>query len=174
MLIELRAHRARHHLFLRSRRLADPMAETMRVSAPAAAALLEFITARSRRCAAASAGHRHLKVLEANRVPADLALKVGAAGTLFAALDIADVGELEKKPLEEVATAYFAIGDLLGLARLRLQVAALPSEGYWQAMAKGALGDDLAGLQRSAADALHAAVARGNRATPAIERRCAC
>jgi glutamate dehydrogenase len=158
MLIELARRTVRATTwFLRSRRLADPMAETIARFAPAAAALLEFI-----KTAPIGAPWRlpitdHLKVLEANRVPDELALKIAAAGTLFAALDIADVGELEKKPLEEVATAYFAIGDLLGLARLRMQVAALPSDGYWQAMAKAALGDDLAGLQRElTADALHA------------------
>ena len=36
-------------------------------------------------------------------------------------------------------------------------VASLPADGYWQGMAKAALGDDLAGLQRQiAADALKA------------------
>jgi glutamate dehydrogenase len=174
MLIELTRSTVRATTwFLRSRRLADPMAETIARFAPAAAALLEFIEA-----APVAAPWRlpvtdHLKVLEANRVPAELALKIAAAGTLFAALDIADVGELEKKPLAEVATAYFAIGDLLGLARLRLQVAALPSDGYWQAMAKAALGDDLAGLQRAlSADALHAGGQRTWEAAqgPAIER----
>jgi glutamate dehydrogenase len=149
------------------------MAETIARFAPAAAALLGFIKAAPVGVPWRLPITDHLQVLEANRVPAELALKVAAAGTLFAALDIADVGELEKKPLEDVATAYFAIGDLLGLARLRLQVTALPSDGYWQAMAKGALGDDLAGLQRElTADALHAGGLAAWEAAqrPAIER----
>jgi glutamate dehydrogenase len=46
---------------------------------------------------------------------------------------------------------------LLGLARLRTQVSALPSDGYWQGMAKASLGDDLAALQRElTADVLQA------------------
>jgi glutamate dehydrogenase len=174
MLIELARHIVRATTwFLRSRRLAEPMAETIARFAPAAAALLGFIKAAPVGVPWRLPITDHLQVLEANRVPAELALKVAAAGTLFAALDIADVGELEKKPLEDVATAYFAIGDLLGLARLRLQVTALPSDGYWQAMAKGALGDDLAGLQRElTADALHAGGLAAWEAAqrPAIER----
>jgi glutamate dehydrogenase len=46
---------------------------------------------------------------------------------------------------------------LLGLGRLRAQVAALPADSYWQGLAKTALNDDLAGLQRQiTADALKA------------------
>jgi len=59
--------------------------------------------------------------------------------------------------LDTVASAYFAIGDALGLARLRAQVSALPSDSYWQALAKAASSDDLASLQRQlTADALQA------------------
>ena len=52
-------------------------------------------------------------------------------------------------PLELVGLRY--IGTRLGLARLRQQIETLPAETYWQALAKVALGDDLAGLQRSIA-----------------------
>ena len=37
----------------------------------------------------------------------------------------------------------------LGLARLRQQIEALTADSYWQSLARGALGDDLFGLQRS-------------------------
>jgi glutamate dehydrogenase len=95
------------------------------------------------------------QALQATKVPAGVALQVAAADTLFAALDLAEAAEASDKPLAEVAVAYFAIGDLLGLARLRAQVTALPSDSYWQGMAKAALGDDLSGLQRAlTADAL--------------------
>jgi glutamate dehydrogenase len=82
---------------------------------------------------------------------------VAAAGTLIAALDMAEVSEASHQPLSTVAETYFAIGEHLGLARLRSQVAVLPSEGHWQALAKAATSDDLASLQRQlTADALGA------------------
>jgi glutamate dehydrogenase len=97
------------------------------------------------------------QALEAGRVPGDLALKVAAAETSLAALDISEIADSAQRPLPEVAAGYFAVGELLGLARLRGQVAALPTYGYWQGMAKTALSDDLAGLQRQiTADALKA------------------
>jgi len=82
---------------------------------------------------------------------------VAASDTSFAALDITEVSESAKQPLPVVASTYFSIGEVLGLARLRSQVSALSSEGYWQSMAKSALADDLAALQRElTADALQA------------------
>jgi glutamate dehydrogenase len=67
------------------------------------------------------------------------------------------VAEASRQPLETVASAYFSIGESLGLARLRTQVSGLPSDGYWQALAKAASNDDLASLQRQlTADALAA------------------
>ena len=100
---------------------------------------------------------QHEQTLIAKGVPPALALAVAASDTSLAALDIAEVGESSKQPLEIVANTYFSIGELLGLARLRAQVSALQADGYWQGMAKGALGDDLAALQRElTADALQA------------------
>ena len=158
MLIELGHRTVRATTwFLRSRRLAEPMIGTIERFAPAAAALLQFIGA-----APASAPWRapilqHEQALVDKGVPSPLALAVAASDTSFAALDIAEVAESSKQPLDVVANTYFSIGGLLGLARLRAQVSALPADGYWQGMAKGALGDDLAALQRElTADALHA------------------
>ena len=90
-------------------------------------------------------------------MPEPLAFEVAAAATSLAALDLAEVAEAARQPLDAVASTYFAIGDVLGLARLRAQVATLPSDSYWQALAKAASSDDLAELQRQlTADALRA------------------
>jgi len=40
------------------------------------------------------------------------------------------------------------VASRLGLAGLRRQIDALPADSHWQSLAKAALGDDLAGLQR--------------------------
>ena len=158
MLIELGRRTVRATTwFLRSRRLAGPMVGTIERFGPAAAVLLQFIAA-----APVSAPWRlpiaqHEQTLTANGVPPPLALAIAASDTSFAALDIAEVAESSHQPLTAVADAYFSIGGLLGLARLRAQVSLLPSDGYWQGMAKSSLGDDLAALQRElTADALQA------------------
>ncbi len=143
--------------FLRSRRLAEPMIGTIERFAPAAAALLQFIAAAPDSTPWRAAIAQHEAALVAKGVPPPLAFAVAASDTSYAALDIAEVSESSKQPLPVVANTYFSIGEVLGLARLRTQVSALSSEGYWQSMAKSALADDLAALQRElTADALQA------------------
>jgi glutamate dehydrogenase len=143
--------------FLRSRRLAEPIGPTIDRFAPAVRALLQVLQQ-----APAGASWRvpiaeMQEGFERKGVPAPLAFEVAAAGTTLAALDLAEVAEAAQQPLASVAAAYFAIGETLGLGRVRTQVAALPSEGYWQALAKAATSDDLASLQRQlTADALAA------------------
>jgi glutamate dehydrogenase len=143
--------------FLRWRRLAEPMADSIARLAPAARALLGYLGAQPAD-APARAGFAEAQArFIAEGVPAPLAFEVAAATTTVAALDLAEVAEAAGQPLDPVAATYFAIGDALGLARLRAQVAALPSDGYWQALAKAAASDDLASLQRAlTADALAA------------------
>ena len=46
---------------------------------------------------------------------------------------------------------FFATGERLGLERLRQQIVALRSGNHWQHLAKVALADDLADLQRAIA-----------------------
>ncbi|MGZ9058605.1 MAG: NAD-glutamate dehydrogenase, partial [Burkholderiaceae bacterium] len=143
--------------FLRSRRLAEPMTGTIERFAPAAAALLQYIAATPAGTPWRAAITQHEQALVAKGVPPPLALAVAGSDTSFAALDVTEVSESSKQPLAVVANTYFSIGELLGLARLRMQVSALSSNGYWQSMAKSALADDLAALQRElTADALQA------------------
>jgi glutamate dehydrogenase len=131
--------------FLRSRRLTDPMAETIARLRPAAERLLAHLAAEPGR---PRQRHQQLERWLDAGVAEDLAARVASAEAQFAALDIAEIAEHSQRPLEEVAGAYFALGDSLGLDRLRAQIVLLHTEGYWQARAKAALGDDLADLQR--------------------------
>ena len=158
MLIELGRRTVRATTwFLRSRRLAEPMLGTIERFAPVETQLLQFISAAPTTMPWRAPIAQHEQTLIAKGVPPALALAVAASDTSLAALDIAEVAESSKQPLEVVANTYFSIGELLGLARLRAQVSALQADGYWQGMAKGALGDDLAALQRElTADALQA------------------
>ena len=143
--------------FLRSRRLGEPMAQTIDRFAPAAQALLRHLRAAPVDVSWRAPIDETQARLMQQRIPEALAFDVAAAATSFAALDLAEIAEASRQPLSTVAATYFAIGDALGLARVRAQVAALPSDGYWQALAKAASSDDLASLQRQlTADALEA------------------
>ena len=85
----------------------------------------------------------------------DVALhRIASSGGLVAALDVSEVAEAVQRDVAEVARAHVAVAGRLGLARLRQQVEALPSESHWQTLAKAALGDDLAQLQRAITQAV--------------------
>jgi glutamate dehydrogenase len=91
-------------------------------------------------------------------VPDALAARVAGLDTLPAALDLVEVGEALGRDVGAVARAYFELGDKLDFPWLRARIATLPAESHWQALAKAALRDDLAGMQRQlTADALRGA-----------------
>jgi glutamate dehydrogenase len=143
--------------FLRSRRLGEPMAKTIEQFGAAARGLMQFLKAGPMSASCQSPIDEMRTRFMQQRVPDTLAFDVAAAATSLSALDLAEVAEAARQPFDSVASAYFAIGDVLGLARLRAQVAMLPSDSYWQALAKAASSDDLASLQRQlTADALEA------------------
>jgi glutamate dehydrogenase len=147
--------------FLRSRRLTGPMGATIEAFRPAVEALAQREVAR---LAVGGGGLSHALTkgwIELG-VPNDLAGRVASSAALQAALDIVEIAEAVQQPIERVADVHGALGEKLNLPRLRQLVAKLPSEGYWQGLAKGALLDDLAALQRTlAADAMRAAATAG-------------
>lgn len=130
--------------FLRSRRLFEPTEHQVKRFAPAIAALragMETVAQPSARAASwVQAG-----------VPQALATLVDAADGLFNALDIAEIADTSKRPLELTAEVHTGVGARLGLDRMRQQIELLPAESYWHNLAKLALGDDLTDLQRSIA-----------------------
>lgn len=130
--------------FLRSRRLAEPTEQQVSRFAPAVAAL------RQRQQEQAGDSPRAETWIQAG-VPRALALQVDGAEALFAALDIAETAEASKLPLEQTAAVHAGVGERLGLERMRQQIELLPTESYWHGLAKLALGDDVADLQRSIA-----------------------
>ncbi|MEP6791739.1 MAG: NAD-glutamate dehydrogenase, partial [Ramlibacter sp.] len=130
--------------FLRSRRLSEPMEQMVQRFMPAIDAL------RTRLEEPASASARVAQWMQAG-VPAGLARRIDATDGLFTALDITEIAESTRHGLEDAAEVHFGVGQSLGLSRLRAQISALPTESYWQNLAKVALGDDLADLQRSIA-----------------------
>jgi len=136
--------------FLRSRRLTDPMADTIALIQPRAEALatklpdLQDAGDKARVDAAVAA-------YVAQGVPQDLATRVVTLDTLYSTLDIVEVADATKRPVELVARIYFDLSTRLGVPWLRERIAALPADQHWRMLAKAAMLDDLSGLQRSIA-----------------------
>ncbi len=96
-------------------------------------------------------------------VPVALAALLASFDALPAALDLVEVASLLGRDVEPVAQAYFALGGWLEFPWLRAKVAGLPAASHWQALAKAALRDDLAAMQRQlAADALRGTSGMGD------------
>jgi glutamate dehydrogenase len=80
-------------------------------------------------------------------VPGDLARRLVRFDPLYSTLDIIEIGNETKRPVEEVAGVYFDVGERLHFSWLRAQIADLPADSHWQTLAKEALGDDVSLLQ---------------------------
>jgi glutamate dehydrogenase len=130
--------------FLRYKRLGDPMEQIFQRFTPAVEALREKLADEAAASAKAAAWI-------AAGVPAPLAQRVAIAEGLYAALDIAEVAESVQRSVVEVTEVHAGVAARLALSRLRQQIDGLPAGSHWQALAKAALGDDLAGLQRAIA-----------------------
>ncbi len=151
---------------LRSRRLADDMAQTIEYFKPGVEAL-------SARLHELQGDGERLRVeaevarLVAEGVPPDLALRVVTFDALHGMLDIAEAAGNAAQPVELVAEIYFDVADLLGLPWLRDKIAALPGDQHWRLLAKVAMQDDLTDLQRAITVAALASAGEG---APAAER----
>src|SRR5205085_954718 len=72
------------------------------------------------------------------------------------ALDVTEVSGEQKKPVDIIATLYFALGGELEMRWISERITLLPTDTSWQALARNALRDDLAAQHR----AITAAVAK--------------
>jgi glutamate dehydrogenase len=82
-------------------------------------------------------------------VPQAVAVRVAAYDTLFAALDITEIAQAAQRPVAAVAGVYFDLATRLGLAWLRERIQALPGDGHWSLLARNAMRDEVAQLQRA-------------------------
>jgi glutamate dehydrogenase len=132
--------------FLRSRRLTEDMAVVISHFSHGVEAL-----ARQLPGALDDADRERAQSLAArlreSGAPESTALRVASFDALFAALDIVEVAATSEQKVELVAGVYFDLATQLGLPELREQINALPADKHWQAMARNAMLDDLAGLQ---------------------------
>ena len=84
-------------------------------------------------------------------VPADLASVAARSDAMYSVLDIVEISQGLNREVALAAKVYFALVGKLGLRWLAGQVTGLPIESHWQAMARAAMRDDLANLQRQLA-----------------------
>ena len=105
----------------------------------------------------------------AQRVPGDLAIRVAALPTLYAALDIVEVAGTTKHPVENVAAVHFEVAAKLDLPWLAARIAALPATAHWQTLARAAMQDDLSTLQRTVTAAVLAVDAPDSSAATLFE-----
>ncbi len=134
--------------FLRSRRLGEDMAATIAHFAARVEALatrLQQLLDDADRARIESAVAHYV----AQGVSRELAERVVTFDTLYATLDIVEVADSTRRPVETVAEIYFDLAARLGLPWLRETIVALPGQAHWQMLAKGAMLDDLSGLQRT-------------------------
>jgi len=134
--------------FLRSRRLGEDMGETIGHFAPQVASLAarlpQLLDPADRARVDAS-----VAVYVGKGVPGPLAMRVATFDTLYAALDIIEVADGARRSPSEVAELYCALSTKLGLPWMREKMSQLPADAHWRILAKGAMLDDLASLQRT-------------------------
>nr|WP_308427815.1 NAD-glutamate dehydrogenase [Lysobacter bugurensis] len=82
-------------------------------------------------------------------MPNALAIELAALPLLEFGCDIVEVAHARKLAPAEIAKAYFTLGAALHLPWLYEQIEALPVDGRWQALARGALRDELSRQQRA-------------------------
>ncbi|MEO8815090.1 MAG: NAD-glutamate dehydrogenase, partial [Mycobacterium sp.] len=92
---------------------------------------------------------KHIGEFTANGVPEELAVTVAMGLYHYSLLDIIDIADIIDRDAAEVADAYFALMDRLGIDGLLTAVAQLPRDDRWHALARLAIRDDIYGSVRS-------------------------
>ncbi len=82
-------------------------------------------------------------------VTEDVATHVVNMSTLFSALDISKIAEVEDKSVALVAETYFKLGARVELHWFLDQISAQPVANHWQALARAAFREELDWQQRS-------------------------
>ena len=133
--------------FLRRRAERMPIAAVLQFFAPGVAAiskrLPDFLSPQD--LAALKAGEARLA---GQGVPVTLAGEVARLDATYSVLDIVENAQELDRTVELAAQVYFALVGKLDMHWIAGQVTALPFDTHWRAMARAAMRDDLANLQR--------------------------
>ena len=76
-------------------------------------------------------------------VPAQLAGRAAALLDVFSLLDITEQAQRTGAPVADVAAVYFQVSERLGIDAILHAVSRLPRDDRWDALARGAMRDDL-------------------------------
>jgi glutamate dehydrogenase len=102
-------------------------------------------------------------------VPAALAAKVAQTDAIYSVLDIVEISTEHRQSVELAAGIYFALVNRLSLRWAASQITSLPTDSHWQALARAAMRDDLANLQRQLTESVVKLSPSAATATAAIE-----
>jgi glutamate dehydrogenase len=139
--------------FLRRRREKLPIADVLAIFQPGLDAFRAHLPAML------APGDREtfegvVAKLTGEGVPPPLAHDVAGLDALYAVLDVTEVARETGRPLDVVARLHFALAGDLEMRWIAERITALPTDTPWQAAARNALRDDLAGQQRAIATAV--------------------
>ncbi|MEO3935974.1 NAD-glutamate dehydrogenase [Dermatophilaceae bacterium Soc4.6] len=81
--------------------------------------------------------------LEALGAPADLALQAAGLLDLFSLLDVVEIAHDTGRTPQEVVGVYYHCSEQLGIDGMLTRVSRLPRDDRWDALARGAMRDDL-------------------------------
>jgi glutamate dehydrogenase len=87
--------------------------------------------------------------LMSNNVPKDIAYKIASLGNLFSSLDLAQIAEIENRPVEVVARVYYQLGYKFELHWFLTQIIQQDVGNHWQALARASYREELDWQQRS-------------------------
>jgi glutamate dehydrogenase len=82
-------------------------------------------------------------------VPVKLAERISQLSTLFSVMDIAEIADVDGRPVEFVAKLYFGLGERLSLHWFLDQITNQPVSNHWQALARASFREELDWQQRS-------------------------
>jgi glutamate dehydrogenase len=86
---------------------------------------------------------RRAKELERLGAPADMALRAASLLDQFSLLDVVEISVETGRQAAEVAPVYYATSEQFGIDSMLTRVTKLPRDDRWDALARGALRDDL-------------------------------
>jgi glutamate dehydrogenase len=86
---------------------------------------------------------KRIKELEKLGVPAATATRAASLLDLFSLLDVVDLAEELELPVEEVAAVYYYASEKFTIDQMLTLVSKLPRDDRWDALARGAMRDDL-------------------------------
>ena len=86
---------------------------------------------------------RRAKELEKLGAPTDMAIRAASLLDQFSLLDVVEISVETERESAEVAPVYYAASEQFGIDAMLTRVTKLPRDDRWDALARGALRDDL-------------------------------